>query len=79
MAQALRAPGSFPTSDLGLQALASEGFLKGSRVPKDPWKRSYIYMFPGQHNQGEYDLSSQGETGGQAKEAPNNWGPPCLQ
>lgn len=56
----------YPSSSEGLQALAapkdgSKPFLKS--VPKDPWGHDYVYVFPGQHNQGGYDLYSYGPDG----------------
>lgn len=30
------------------------------RIPKDPWDNDYIYIFPGQHNPGKFDLQSKG-------------------
>lgn len=33
------------------------------KLPVDPWGNPYIYVFPGKHNQGSYDLSSMGPDG----------------
>lgn len=33
------------------------------RIPKDPWDADYIYIFPGQHNPGKFDLQSKGPDG----------------
>ena len=33
------------------------------KKPLDPWGRSYLYKFPGEHNQSGYDLSSTGKDG----------------
>jgi len=30
------------------------------RVPKDAWDNDFIYIFPGQHNPGKFDLQSKG-------------------
>lgn len=62
--------GRFPSSDQGLQALVTAPggvrgwngpYLKGSRVPEDPWGNAYQYRQPGQH--GAYDLVSYGANG----------------
>ena len=46
-------------------------------VPKDPWGNDYVYIFPGEHNTGEFDLSSYGADGqpdGEGEPADiNNW------
>src|SRR5438552_4523175 len=52
--------GRYPTSDEGLQALRArpaslerwDGPYLKKDVPMDPWQRSYVYRFPGQH--GDY-------------------------
>ena len=56
----------YPSSAEGLQALVapkdgSKPFLPS--VPKDPWGNDYVYVFPGQHNQGGFDLYSYGADG----------------
>ena len=62
--------GKYPTSGEGLTALVEkpEGttswngpYLKARTVPNDPWGRTYVYKFPGQH--GDYDISSLGPDG----------------
>lgn len=37
--------GAYPSTDQGLEALASGEYVK--KVPKDPWKRGYSYTSPG--------------------------------
>lgn len=62
----------YPSTDQGLEALVSkptgqpeplnwnpDGYLK--KLPKDPWKRDYIYISPGTH--GAFDLYSLGADG----------------
>jgi len=61
--------GRYPTTDEGLRALVEntgiEGwdgpYLRKTFVPKDPWKREYRYLSPGQH--GDYDIWSYGADG----------------
>jgi general secretion pathway protein G len=66
----------FPTTEQGLEALVSRptstpeprsyppgGYLKGGRVPLDPWGEPYQYESPGQHNQHAFDLWSYGADG----------------
>jgi len=59
--------GQYPGTAEGLEALVnrSEGgecYLKGCKVPKDPWDNDYVYISPGQHGEG-YDLESYGKDG----------------
>lgn len=56
--------GRYPNSSEGLQVLYSEGILKG-QLPKDPWGKEYIYLFPGQKNQRGFDIISYGPDGSQ--------------
>ncbi len=64
---------SYPTTEQGLQALitpissgdsgAWDGpYIRKSSVPKDPWKRPYVYVNPGVHNP-DYDIVSYGKDG----------------
>jgi general secretion pathway protein G len=62
--------GRYPTSSEGLGVLAQKPdgatawngpYLNGNSVPKDPWGRSYVYKFPGQH--GPYEIVSLGPDG----------------
>lgn len=61
--------GHYPSSEQGLAALAArppsepkwDGPYLTKKVPDDPWGKSYIYKFPGDH--GEYDLYSHGKDG----------------
>jgi general secretion pathway protein G len=82
----------FPTSEQGLQALVEAsttapeprnfpegGYLKGGRVPVDPWGNPYQYESPGQHNPHAFDLWSwgaDGAPGGEGVDADlGNWNP----
>ena len=62
--------GRYPTSAEGLEALVQKPaasaawngpYLKGSKVPGDPWSNKYNYRSPGEH--GKYDLYSFGADG----------------
>ncbi len=63
----------FPTSEQGLQALVvgpsdarhyqPGGYLRGGRVPDDPWGSPYTYESPGQHNARGFDICSLGADG----------------
>jgi general secretion pathway protein G len=68
--------GRFPTSEQGLDALVNPptegnaarnfpegGYLKGGRVPLDPWGEPYQYESPGQNNRHAYDIWSLGADG----------------
>lgn len=57
---------TYPPAAEGLQALVAPrgtnstgGYIK--KLPNDPWKRPYIYAFPGQH--GPFDISTLGADG----------------
>ena len=64
--------GAYPTSDQGLQALLTkpEGvnhwngpYLKGSKLPEDPWGHPFLYRSPSERQGHEYDLYSLGPSG----------------
>jgi general secretion pathway protein G len=57
---------SYPSSAQGLQVLVAPpgatntgGYIK--KLPNDPWKRPYIYAYPGQH--GAFDIQTLGADG----------------
>ena len=55
---------NYPSTAEGLQALVApknneKPFL--DKVPKDPWGNDYVYIFPGQHNPGGFDIMSYGQ------------------
>ena len=55
---------TYPSTAEGLQALVSpknneKPFL--DKVPKDPWGNDYVYIYPGQHNPGGFDIMSYGQ------------------
>jgi general secretion pathway protein G len=62
--------GVYPTSAEGLNALVARPatarawngpYVKGTKVPDDPWGAPYIYRSPGQH--GPFDIWSHGSDG----------------
>lgn len=66
----------FPTTEQGLEALVRQatsapepknfplgGYLRGGRVPVDPWGEPYQYEAPGQENQHSFDIWSWGADG----------------
>ncbi len=62
--------GRFPSEDEGLNALMDSPadapnwdgpYLKKADALNDPWGRTYLYRFPGEH--GDYDLYSLGADG----------------
>jgi general secretion pathway protein G len=73
----------YPGTEEGLPALVTAKKLKGNSVPKDPWGKDYVYIFPGQHNSDGFDIMSYGgdgrEGGSDTGEDLNNWGPPCVK
>jgi len=57
---------NYPSTSEGLQALASPkggGAPIMREIPKDPWDRDYVYIYPGQNNQGSFDIMSYGDDG----------------
>ena len=72
-----------PTTEQGLQALVtmpqsepkpSKWYPTLGKVPRDPWNREYVYVYPGKHNTNGYDLSSKGKDGVDGTEDDtNNW------
>ena len=64
--------GSYPTTQQGLQSLItrpsgvagwSGPYLKGEKLPADPWGRPFNYRSPSQRPAREYDLYSLGPSG----------------
>src|SRR5690349_21727626 len=64
--------GRYPSTEQGLQALITPPtgathwngpYLKGEKVPEDPWGRPFVYRSPSQRPGHEYDLLSLGPTG----------------
>lgn len=66
--------GRYPSSEEGLQALVAKPavirgwngpYLKGGRLPADPWGRPYYYRSPGEYADFDiYSLGADGEPGG---------------
>ncbi len=64
--------GSYPSTEQGLSALVEApggakrfqpgGYLKGGKVPKDPWGHEYDYISPGATGQ-PFEISSKGPDG----------------
>jgi general secretion pathway protein G len=76
----------YPTTDQGLDALVAKpngspepknykqgGYIE--RLPKDPWKNSYLYLNPGVHGDIDiYSLGADGQVGGEGVNADiGNW------
>ena len=64
--------GIYPSTEQGLLALITRPsgvtrwngpYLKGEKVPEDPWGRPFVYRSPSQRPGHEYDLLSLGPTG----------------
>lgn len=64
--------GSYPTTDQGLQALITKPhgvdhwngpYLKGGKLPEDPWGHAFAYHSPSQRPGYEFDLYSLGSEG----------------
>lgn len=65
----------YPTTDQGIDALVTKpnvspvprnwnsgGYIKGSKIPLDPWDGEYVYFSPGEDGQ-PYELFSLGADG----------------
>ncbi|BFM21611.1 type II secretion system major pseudopilin GspG [Gilvimarinus japonicus] len=75
--------GKLPTTDQGLEALVENPgvdgwngpYLRRNEIPQDPWKREYLYQYPGDH--ADFDvqsLGSDGKAGGDGEDADlGNW------
>ncbi len=61
--------GNYPSSEEGLDALVKEGLLK--KVPVDPWGNPYHYRYPGENDQEEYEIWSNGPDGKEGGEGAN--------
>lgn len=64
--------GTYPTTEQGLQSLITRPpgvkrwdgpYLKGNKLPEDPWNYPYLYRTPSQRPGHDYDLYSLGPTG----------------
>lgn len=77
--------GSAPTTEQGLQALVTmpetepkpmRWYQGLKQLPKDPWGRDYVYVYPGVHNPQGYDIFSKGKDGiANTADDKNNWDP----
>ena len=77
--------GHYPTTAEGLKALLNkpEGssetgkwkgpYFKKKSIPKDPWRREYLYVSPGKHNTENFDLYSLGPDGIESGDDIVNW------
>lgn len=77
--------GQYPTTEQGLRALVQKPssspvpdnwngpYLKKKSVPRDPWKREYVYASPGMNNEEDFDLSSHGPDGLESEDDIVNW------
>ncbi len=58
--------GSYPSTSEGLNILSSPPNNKKpymNNIPKDPWGRDFVYIYPGTHNSSSYDVESYGPDG----------------
>ena len=73
----------YPTSDQGLKALVEKpedakrwqkgGYLKGNKVPLDPWDNPYKYLYPSSKGGGEFDIYSLGPDGRESDDDIGSW------
>lgn len=70
--------GSYPTTEQGLDALVekpsdavgwSGPYIKGGKVPLDPWNHAYTYREPSTRTGHDYDLCSNGPNAGATAQA----------
>ena len=74
--------GAYPTTAQGLEALVRApagaaaatyqpgGYLKGGKVPQDPWGRPYSYAAPGAHGEADvWTFGADGKEGGAGSDA----------
>jgi len=80
------ANGFYPSTEQGLKALVTKPDTEpkprnwrqlDDQVPRDPWDKEYIYVYPGKHNPKEYDIFSAGPDRNPDTEEDNigNWQP----
>jgi type II secretion system protein G len=80
--------GSYPTQRQGLEALCTKpedidsslSVCYFERLPKDPWRNDYVYVFPGRKSREGFDLYTLGKDGetataGNDPDDINNWDP----
>ena len=77
--------GRYPSTEQGLAALLqtptappTPNNWKGpylEQEPIDPWKKPYLYRYPGTHPPRDYDLFSVGPDGLESKDDITNWQP----
>lgn len=74
---------NYPSTEQGLEALVKKpsgspeaknwnpsGYLKGGKLPVDPWGREYLYLSPGAHGPFDlYSLGADGKEGGSGYDA----------
>lgn len=72
--------GRYPSTEEGLNALMSRPGAADNwrgpyleRRPLDPWRREYLYRYPGQHNPHGFDLWSRGPDEQRADDDITNW------
>ncbi len=75
--------GFYPTQEQGLKSLVEKPSSEPvpqywhqllTQLPKDPWNREFIYVYPGAHNKDGFDLSSRGRDGQEGTEDDiTNW------
>jgi general secretion pathway protein G len=53
--------GHYPSTEEGLQSVVAAGKCKPGL--KDPWKRDYVYLYPGQVHPDAFDVKSYGADG----------------
>jgi general secretion pathway protein G len=67
----------YPSTAEGIKALEAPPKSKKpvmEKVPEDPWSNPYIYLQPGQHNTGKFDLYSKGPDGvAETEDDIKNW------
>ncbi len=65
----LRVAGNYPTTEQGLEALVARPagetrwkgpYIKGGKLPKDPWGEQFLYYAPGVSGEHEYEIISKG-------------------
>jgi general secretion pathway protein G len=67
----------YPTTQEGLQAMVHPPEGKKpimESIPKDPWDADYIFVSPGTHNPGKFDIQSKGPDGvADSEDDVKNW------
>lgn len=77
-----------PTQEQGLKALVERPSVEPlperwtqlmEELPKDPWNREYVYVYPAKRSKADYDVFSLGRDGVESNDDIGNWKTPAKE